>query len=280
VNCPETEFFEEYIRSQLSEKQLTEFKAHLQNCSKCASRVKEASEDESLLSELRVLTKGSPILTDKGPCKQEAGTTERAQSLLGQQYKVVRKVGQGASGEVFQVIDKVLDRTVAVKFLNKSYATESMDEERWREARLMSQLNHPNIAQIYHIGEQEGIRFIVMEWVDGLPLTDVWQDKTIQHKLDIFIQAAEAISIAHKHNIIHRDIKPSNILVNTAGQIKVLDFGIALDESALKDIRDRQYHGTPAFDPVPPDNAAGQGPADCAGSNARGGLSRYPRQQL
>lgn len=247
MNCPKVEFFEQYIHGQLTEAESAEFKAHLQDCSKCASRVNQTHDDKSLLAELRALTKDLSVSAEKAPNRQEVGTIERAQLLLGQQYQVVRKVGQGASGEVFQVIDKVLDRAVAIKFLNKSYATESMDEERWREARLMSQLNHPNIAQIYHIGEQEGIRFIVMEWVKGLPLTDVWQDKTVQQKLAIFLQAAEAISIAHNHDIIHRDIKPSNILVNTAGQVKVLDFGIALDESALKGIRDREYHGTPAF---------------------------------
>jgi len=248
MNCPEVEFFEQYVHGQLSEAESTGFKAHLQECSKCASRVNETHENESLLAELRAFqTTDSLVSSDKAPNMQELITVKRAQSLLGQQYHVIRKVGQGASGEVFQAIDTVLDRPVAVKFLNKSYATESMDEERWREARLMSQLNHPNIAQVYHIGEQEGIRFIAMEWVDGLPLTEVWRDVTIQQKLAVFLQVAEAISIAHKRNIIHRDIKPSNILVNTAGQVKVLDFGIALDESALRSIKETKYRGTPAF---------------------------------
>jgi len=248
MNCPEVEFLEHYIHGQLSEAESAGFKAHLQECSKCASRVNETLENESLLSELRTYqTKDSLVSIDKAFNMQEVITVKRAQSLLGRQYHVIRKVGQGASGEVFQAIDTVLDRPVAVKFLNKIYATESMDEERWREARLMSQLNHPNIAQVYHIGEQEGIRFIVMEWVDGLPLTEVWRDVSIQQKLAVFLQVAEAISIAHKRNIIHRDIKPSNILVNTASQVKVLDFGIALDESALRSIKEAKYRGTPAF---------------------------------
>jgi len=248
MNCPEVEFFEKYVQGQLAEAESAGFKIHLQECSKCASRVNETLENESLLAELRASqTTDSLVSADKAPNMQEVITVKRAQSLLGQQYHVIRKIGQGGFGEVFQVIDTVLDRPVAVKFLNKSCATESMDEERWREARLMSRLNHPNIAQVYHIGEQEGVRFIMMEWVDGLPLTEVWRDMALQQKLAVFLQVAEAISVAHKRNIIHRDIKPSNILVNTAGQVKVLDFGIALDESALRSIKGDKYHGTPAY---------------------------------
>jgi serine/threonine protein kinase len=248
MNCPEVEFFEQYVHSQLTEAESAGFKTHLQECSKCASRVNETLENESLLAELRASqTTDSLVSADNAPNMQEVITVKRAQSLLGQQYHVIRKVGQGGFGEVFQVIDTVLDRTVAVKFLNKSCATESMDEERWREARLMSRLNHPNIAQVYHIGEQEGVRFIMMEWVDGLPLTEVWRDMALQQKLAVFLQVAETISVAHKRNIIHRDIKPSNILVNTAGQVKVLDFGIALDESALRSIKEDKYRGTPAY---------------------------------
>ena len=120
MNCPKVEFFEQYIRGQLTEEESAEFKSHLQDCSKCVSRVNQTRDDESLLAELRALTKDLSVSTKKAPNRQEVGTIERAQSLLGQQYQVVRKVGQGASGEVFQVIETLLDRTVAVKFLGSS----------------------------------------------------------------------------------------------------------------------------------------------------------------
>lgn len=248
MNCPGFEYIEHYACGQLNESESAEFKTHLEDCSNCSSRVAEAHENESLLSELRELkTKDSVVSANKVTRVQEIGTIGRAQELLGSQYRVVKKVGQGAAGEVFQAIDTILDRPVAVKFLNKEYAAESTNKERWQEARLIGQLNHPNIAQIYHIGEQEGLRFIVMEWVEGLPLTEAWWEKTVQSRLGIFLQVLDAIAAAHRRGIVHRDIKPSNILVNSSSQVKVLDFGIAVDTQLLENFDDRYYRGTPAF---------------------------------
>jgi serine/threonine protein kinase len=250
MNCPDPEYIERYVCDQLSKSQLAEFEAHLEDCSKCSSKAAKARENESLLSELhefQTRTRDSLVSADKTAHVQEIGTIERAQELLGSQYRIVKKVGQGAAGEVFQAIDTILDRSVAVKFLNRQYAAESTTEERWREARLISRLNHPNIAQVYHIGEQEKIRFIVMEWVEGLPLTDVWTGKSVQQRLAIYLQVLDAMAAAHGRGIIHRDIKPSNILVNSASQAKVLDFGIAVDTQLLQSVSDGYYRGTPAF---------------------------------
>ena len=248
MNCPDSEHIEHYVCGRLNESELAEFETHLEECAKCNLKVTEARENEALLSELREFqTKDSLISANKGARVQEIGTIGRAQELLGSQYRVVRKVGQGAAGEVFQAIDTILDRPVAVKFLNKEYAAESTNEERWREARLIGQLNHPNIAQIYHIGEEEGLRFIVMEWVEGLSLTEAWREKTFQQRLAIYLQVLDAIAAAHRRGIVHRDIKPSNILVNSDSQAKVLDFGIAVDTQLLESVSDGYYRGTPAF---------------------------------
>jgi serine/threonine protein kinase len=249
MNCPDPEYIEHYVCGRLGQSQSAEFEAHLEDCSKCSSRTAEACENETLLSEIREFqtrTKDSLLSADEAVRVQKIGTIERAQELLGSQYRVVKKVGQGAAGEVFQAIDTILDRPVAVKFLNKEYAAESTTEERWREARLIGQLNHPNIAQVYHIGEHEKIRFIVMEWVEGLPLTEVW-GKSVQQRLGIYLQVLDAMAAAHKRGIIHRDIKPSNILVNSASRAKVLDFGIAVDRQFLESVSDGCYRGTPAF---------------------------------
>jgi serine/threonine protein kinase len=250
MNCPDSEYIERYVCGRLGKSELAEFEAHLEGCPKCSSKTVKAHENESLLSEIREFqtrTKDSLVSADKVTCVQEIGTIERAQELLGSQYRVVKKVGQGAAGEVFQAIDTILDRPIAVKFLNRQYAAESTTEERWREARLIGRLNHPNIAQVYHIGEQEKLRFIVMEWVEGLPLTDVWAGKSVQQRLAIYLQVLDAVAAAHGRGIIHRDIKPSNILVNSASQAKVLDFGIAVDTQLLQSVSDGYYRGTPAF---------------------------------
>ena len=164
MNCPKADHIERYIKDQLNQAESTEFETHLKNCSKCNKKVIEAHKNESLLLELHTFdTKDSlaPITVSNDDLySQTVDTAQMAQKLLGQQYHVIRKVGQGASGIVFQVLDAVLDRQVAVKFLNKKHTVDNTREDRWREARLIGKLNHPNIAQIYHIGEQDEFRFI------------------------------------------------------------------------------------------------------------------------
>lgn len=247
MNCPDFEYIEHYVSNKLSEKETHQFKVHLKDCPQCSNKVAETRENESLLGELLSLrSRDMPKSETKVKQVVEIGSIERAQEILGSQYRVVKKVGRGAAGEVFQAIDNILNRSVAVKFLNK-YIEENNYEKRWQEARLVAQLNHPNIAHVYHIGEQEGIRFIIMEWVDGVPLTQAWYDKTIKEKLAIYLKVLDAIAAAHKRGIVHRDIKPSNILVDASSQVKVLDFGIAVDTLLYGEFEDKYYHGTPAY---------------------------------
>ncbi len=247
MNCPDFEYIEHYVSNELSETEVHQFETHLKDCSQCSNKVSETRENESLLGELLSLrSRDMPKSTTKVKRVVEIGTIERAQEILGSQYRVVKKVGRGAAGEVFQAIDNILNRSVAVKFLNK-YIEENNYEKRWQEARLVAQLNHPNIAHVYHIGEQNGIRFIIMEWVDGMPLAQAWCDKTIQERLGIYLKVLDAIAVAHKRGIVHRDIKPSNILVDASSQVKVLDFGIAVDTQLYAEFEDKHYHGTPAY---------------------------------
>jgi len=245
MNCPQQELIENYIQGKLTLQELAEFEAHLQDCKKCQSIVAEARENEKLLAEIRTFerTSSEPRETDN----KEIYTVERAQTLLGERYRVIRKVGEGAAGHVFQVADTVLDRLVAVKFLRNKTFTDDTDSKRWQEARLMSQLNHPGVAQVYEIGQIEEQRFIVMEWVDGLPLTDAWNELPLQQRLNIYVNVLNTISAAHARGIIHRDLKPSNILVGPDHKPKVLDFGIALETQYLAGVKQNVYQGTPAY---------------------------------
>ena len=245
MKCPRQEAIEHYIQGQLASQALSEFEIHLQTCKDCQTLVAEARKNEKLLVELRTFERTSsepPELSDK-----EISTVDQAQTLLGQRYRVIRKIGEGAAGHVFQVADTVLDRLVAVKFLRKKISTDETSSKRWHEARLMSQLNHPGVAQVYEIGEIEEQRFIVMEWVDGLPLTDAWKDLSLQQRLNIYLNVLNAVSTAHARRIIHRDIKPSNILVGSNHKPKVLDFGIALETQYLSGVKQNVYRGTPAY---------------------------------
>jgi serine/threonine protein kinase len=160
---------------------------------------------------------------------------------------VIRKIGEGSAGEVFQAVDTVLERLVAIKFLRQKSSANTTDSETWREARLMSQLNHPNIAQVHEIGEVDDRRFIVMEWVNGLPLTDAWKGLQLEQRLRIYLSVLDAVALAHRRGIVHRDIKPWNILVTSDFKPKVLDFGIAVEAHSLENVERGLYRGTPAY---------------------------------
>src|SRR6185503_19217943 len=145
-------------------------------------------------------------------------------------FEIRRSLGAGGMGEIFESYDTELHRVVAIKVLaSKHIEDDTMKQRFLREARMASQLNHPNIATIYEIGEAAGNPYIVMEYVAGETLAARIERGALGlHEIsDIGAQAADALFEAHEHGVVHRDIKASNLMITPRGKVKVLDFGLA-----------------------------------------------------
>ncbi|MGB7594526.1 MAG: protein kinase [Erysipelotrichaceae bacterium] len=158
--------------------------------------------------------------------------------MLGNRYMMVQPLGEGGMADVFLAIDTLLNREVAVKILRGDLSGDPVALLRFqREANAASALSHPNIVEIYDVGEENGKHFIVMEYVRGRTLKQLVQQRGAMDKdeaLSIMEQLVSAVIVAHKNNIIHRDIKPQNVLVKDDGTVKITDFGIATAKDAVQ----------------------------------------------
>ena len=151
-------------------------------------------------------------------------------------YEILDKVGDGGMALVYRARDTLLNRVVAIKVLRDQFASDAEFIERFRrEAQAAASLSHPNVVNIYDVGQTEQSHYIVMEYVQGQNLSAIIKEKGALSEhfvVSVAMQIAKALSHAHQHGIIHRDIKPHNILITQDGQVKVTDFGIAQAMSA------------------------------------------------
>ena len=152
-------------------------------------------------------------------------------SIIGNRYEILEKVGTGGMADVYRAKDNRLNRYVALKVLKTEYSEDTKFVSKFRqEAQAVAAITHPNIVSVYDVGEEEGMHYIVMEFVDGITLKRYIDQKgklRVKEAVGIALQIAAGLDAAHAHNIIHRDIKPQNILISRDGTAKVSDFGIA-----------------------------------------------------
>ena len=151
--------------------------------------------------------------------------------ILGKRYEVLSKVGAGGMADVYKGRDRMLNRYVAIKVLKKEYKEDENFVRKFRsEAQAAAGLIHPNIVNVYDVGEDRGLYYMVMELVEGITLKEYIEKKgRLSHKevISIAIQMCTGVGVAHASDIIHRDIKPQNIIISKEGKVKVTDFGIA-----------------------------------------------------
>jgi eukaryotic-like serine/threonine-protein kinase len=163
-------------------------------------------------------------------------------------YKILEKLGEGGMGVVYKALDTNLDRTVALKFMPHHLAPDETEEARFlQEAKAASALNHPNVCTIYGIHDEDGQKFIEMEFVEGVTLRQRLPIQSLAESITYGVQIADALFEAHQKGIVHRDIKADNIMINAKNQIKVMDFGLAKLKGTLRLTKASSTVGTLAY---------------------------------
>ena len=144
-------------------------------------------------------------------------------------YTVLERVGRGGMGVVYAAYDEELDRKVALKLMLPSRSSATRRERMLREARALARLNHPSVVAVHEVGEHDRGVFIAMEFVEGQTLREWWnaRDRDWRQVVDHFARAGEGLAAAHEAGLVHRDFKPDNVMIDQAGRVRVLDFGVA-----------------------------------------------------
>ncbi|HQR43133.1 MAG TPA: serine/threonine-protein kinase, partial [Gemmatales bacterium] len=185
-------------------------------------------------------------------------------------YSILNKIGAGGMGIVYLAEHRKLGRRVAIKVLPEDRTKDKLALERfYREARSVAMLDHPNIVKAHDVNEQEGIHYLVMEYVNGITLQAYVEKKGVipwRTAVNIIVQVCRGLQHAHEKNLIHRDIKPANLLIDKTGQVKILDLGLARsleskDDNLTADLSNgKDIQGS--IDYVSPEQALGRGEID------------------
>lgn len=180
---------------------------------------------------------------------------------INDRYEIEKLIGEGGMANVYLARDTILDRKVAVKVLRGDLAGDEKFVRRFqREALSASSLSHPNIVEIYDVGEDDGNFYIVMEYIEGKTLKQLIKKRgvlSLSETMDIMLQLLDALATAHDSYIIHRDIKPQNIMIKESGLVKITDFGIAMALNSAQLTQTNSVMGSVHY--LPPEQASGKG---------------------
>ena len=180
---------------------------------------------------------------------------------INDRYEIIKSIGEGGMANVYLAYDTILDRNVAIKVLRGDLANDEKFVRRFqREALSASSLSHPNIVAMYDVGEDDGLYYIVMEYVEGKTLKQLLKKRgslTLSEAIDIMLQLTDGMAHAHDSYIVHRDLKPQNIMIEDDGQIKITDFGIAMALNSTQLTQTNSVMGSVHY--LPPEQAAGKG---------------------
>lgn len=179
---------------------------------------------------------------------------------INDRYEIIKSIGEGGMANVYLANDTILERNVAVKVLRGDLSTDEKFIRRFkREALSVSNLSHPNIVEVYDVGEEDGNYYIVMEYIEGKTLKQLLQKRgalTLTEVIDIMTQLTDGLSHAHEAYIIHRDIKPQNIMIEDNGLVKITDFGIAMALNSTQLTQTNSVMGSVHY--LPPEQASGK----------------------
>jgi putative intracellular protease/amidase/predicted Ser/Thr protein kinase len=235
---PSNDQLRAFAQGRLSGDSLLEMEAHISRCSACCAKLANIPDD-TLVCRLRAgaTLHATPAQTQIPPVPASIVSGTTADLVMPEElrnhprYQVVRRLGEGGMGVVFQAVHRMMERDVALKVINSSLISHPGAVERFQmEVKAAAKLQHPNIV-VAHDAEQVGsLHFLVMEYVEGVSLDRLVEKRgplPIEQACHFIRQAAQGLQHAHEKGMVHRDIKPQNLMVTRKGQVKILDFGLA-----------------------------------------------------